>query len=92
MSSSVSLGTRSAASNSVGPDGTEIIGSDGPALLLLSGVATLPAAAATDVTEEFAAEVMFIDGDGGGADSSGDETAGSVRVKKYGPRPRSLPY
>jgi hypothetical protein len=63
MSSSVSLGTRSAASKSVGPDGTEMIGSDGPALLLLSAVATLPAAAATDLAEGFAAEAMFIGAD-----------------------------
>src|ERR1700746_3970 len=81
MSSSVSLGTRSAASKSVGPDGTEIIGRDGQALTV-SGVATLPAAAATDLAEEFAAEAVFIDVDGGGADTSGDETADSVRVKK----------
>src|ERR1700720_330563 len=89
MSSSVSLGTRSAASKSVGPDGTEIIGRDGPALAV-SGVATLPAA--TDLAEEFAADDMFIDVDRGGADTRGDETDDSVRVKKYGPRPRSLPY
>jgi hypothetical protein len=68
-----------------------MIGRDGPALAV-SGVATLPAGAATDLAEEFAAEAMFIDVDGGGADTSGDETADSVRVKKYGPRPRSLPY
>ena len=81
MSSSVSPGTRSAASKSVGPDGTEIIGRDGPALAV-GGVATLPAAAATDLAEDFAAGAMFIDVDGDGADSCGDKTADSVRLKK----------
>jgi hypothetical protein len=81
MSSSVSLGTRSAASKSVGPGGTEIIGRAGPALAV-GGVATLPAAAATDLAEDFAAGAMFIDVDGDGADSCGDKTADSVRLKK----------
>src|SRR5579864_5686522 len=81
MSSSVSPGTRSAASKSVGPDGTEIIGRDRPALVV-SGVAILPAAAATDLAEDFAEEAMFIDVDGGGTDACAEETADSVRVKK----------
>src|ERR1700722_18768921 len=82
MSSSVSLSTRSAASKSVGPDGTEIIGRDGPALAV-SGLATLPAAAAApDLPEGFAAGAMFIDVDGDGADTSVDEIADSVRDTK----------
>ena len=82
MSSSVSPGTRSAASKSVGPDGTEIRGRDGPALAV-SGVATLPTAAgATDLAEDFAVETMFIDVDGGGAEACAEEADDSVRVKK----------
>jgi hypothetical protein len=82
MSSSVSPGTRSAASKSVGPNGTEIIGRDGPALAV-SGVATLlAAAAATGLVEDFAVGAMFIDVDGGGAEACAEETADSVRVKK----------
>src|ERR1700758_5151929 len=72
-SSSVSLGTRSAASKSVGPDGTEIIGSDEAALLLSGGV-TLPAApAATELAEDFAAEAMFIDVEAGGVEACAEE-------------------
>jgi hypothetical protein len=56
-----------------------MIGNDGAALVL-SVVATL--AAATDLAEEFVVEAMFIDMDGGGADTCGEETADSVRVKK----------
>lgn len=82
MSSSVSPGTRSAASKSVGPAETEMIGSDGPDLLQLSGVATLPAAAATDLAEDFAAGAMFIDVDGVGAEACAEETADSVRATK----------
>jgi hypothetical protein len=53
---------RSAASKSVGPVGTEMIGSDGEALAP-SDAAILLAAAATDLAEEFAAEAMIIDVD-----------------------------
>jgi hypothetical protein len=51
-------------------------------LLLLSGVATLPAAAATDLAEDFAAGAMFIDVDGVGAEACAEEAADSVRATK----------
>ena len=58
-----------------------MIDSDGAALAPAAD-ATLPAAAATDLAEDFAAGAMFIDVDGDGADSCGDKTADSVRLKK----------
>ena len=63
MSSSVSPGTRSAASKSVGPDGTEIIGGEGPALAPSGDATLLAAAGATGLAEDFAVEAMFIDVD-----------------------------
>jgi len=59
-----------------------MIGSDAPDLLLLSGVATLPATDATGLAEDFAAEAMFIDVDGGGVEAYAEETADSVRETK----------
>jgi len=50
--------------------------------LVVSGVAILPAAAATDLAEDFAVEAMFIDVDGGGAEACAKETADSVRATK----------
>jgi len=66
----------------VGPAETEMIGSDDPDLLLLSGVATLPATDATGLAEDFAVDAMFIDVDGGGAEACAEETADSVRATK----------
>jgi hypothetical protein len=75
---------RSAASKSVGPDGTEIIGRDGPALAVRGAATVLAAAAPTGLPEDFSVEAMFIDVDGVGigAEACAEEADDSVRVKK----------
>jgi hypothetical protein len=65
----------------VGPEGTEIIGSDGAALVP-SGEDPLPTATATKLAEDFAGESIPIDVDESGAGSCEHETADSFRVKK----------
>jgi hypothetical protein len=42
----------------------------------------VPAAAAADLVEDFAADAMFTDIDEAGADTCGDETTDSVRATK----------